>query len=111
MIPLATTTVTVSRSSQDGTKDLRSTITWSTYAAGVRAHIGEPAGVETVAGGSREDVAFRLDCDPCAIRHDDRVTDDSTGEVYTVEWVKQREGLGLDHTVAQLRQVTDRVSA
>lgn len=110
-IPLSTTTITVSRSDQDGTKDRRSTLTWSTLYAGVRAVIGSPSGVETVAAGSAETVGWRLDADPMPLmRHADRVTDDVTGDVYEVVWVRQRYGLGLAHTVAELRQTSDRVS-
>lgn len=112
MIPVATTTITVLRSDQDGTKDLRNPPTFSTtLAAGVRAVIGSPGGDEDTTSGQREEVNFRLDCDPVAsMRHDDRVVDEHTSETYEVIWVKQRYGLGLDHTVADLRQITDEVS-
>lgn len=109
-IPLATTTISVLRSTQDGTNDLRDLPTYATLATGIRAHIGGPGGAEVVSGGSREDVTFRLDADPCDLRHFDRVLDEATAETYEVVWVKQRRGLGLDHTVADLRQTTDRVS-
>ena len=111
MIPIHTTTIRVERSDQDGTKDVRTPLAWTTLTAGVRAVIGTPGGAETVAAGSAEDVTFRLDCDPVGtMRHDDRIVDETTDDIYSVVWVKQRYGLGLDHTVAELRQVTDRVS-
>lgn len=111
-IPISTTTIRVEQSSQDGTKDLYDTLTFTTLASGVRAVIGAPGGSETVDAGSREEVVFRLDCDPVAsMRHDDRVVDEASGITYEVIWVEQRGGLGLDHTVAELRLITDRVSS
>lgn len=111
MIPVATTTITWQQSDQDGTKDLRDAPTFSTLVSGVRAVIGSPGGSEDTTSGQREEVTFRLDCDPVAgARHDDRVVDEQTAQTYEVVWVKQRRGLGLDHTVADLRQITDEVS-
>lgn len=107
-LPLATTTVTVSRSDQDGTKDAYDTVTYTDRAQRVRAVISGPGGTEVTAGGSSEQVSARLDCDPCDLRHDDRVTDDTTGDVWEVSWVRRRVGLGLDHMVAGLAAVTDR---
>lgn len=67
----------------------------------VRGHISNPSGREA---GGQEDVEFRLDCEPVALSHADRVVD-AEGAVYEVVWARQRKGLGLDHTVAGLRQV------
>ena len=110
MIPLATTTVTVLRSDQDGTRDALDTLTFTAVASGVRAVIGAPSGVEIATGGSSEDVQWRLDCDPTDLRHDDRVEDEQTGETFEVVWTRRRIGFGLDHTVAGLRTVTDRAA-
>lgn len=109
-LPLATTSISVVRSNQDGTKDVRTTLTWSVLKAGIRAHISTPSGTETVDGGSRADVVYRLDADPCDLTHADRVLDEDTSITYEVVWAAKRRGLGLDHTVADLRVVTDRVS-
>lgn len=110
MIPLHTTTIDVLRSDQDGTKDRLDPLTWSTVHPNVRAVISTPIGSERVAGGSSEDVSARLDCDPVAIRHTDRVRDNTTGETFEVTWARTRYGLGLDHTVADLRKITDRAA-
>lgn len=112
MIPLATTTITWLASDQDGTKDLRDPPTFSIpRASGVRAVIGSPGGTEDTTSGQREETTFRLNCDPVpGALHDERVVDEQTDETYEVVWVRQRRGLGLDHTVAELRQITDEVS-
>lgn len=110
MIPLSTNTISVLRSDQDGTKDDYDGVTYSTLATGVRAVISSPSGSETNAGGSSEQVSFRLNCDPTDLRHDDRIVDEATGDIYMVTWTRRRVGLGLDHTVADLLRVTDRVS-
>lgn len=109
-LPFNTTTISVQRSNQDGTKDAYDGVTYSAVLSGVRAVIGSPSGAETNAGGSSEDVSARLDCDPIDLRHDDRVTDEQTGETWLVTWTRRRIGLGLDHCVAELRVITDRVS-
>lgn len=109
-IPFSTTTITVERSDQDGTKDAYDGVGYSTVISGVRAVIGSPSGAETNVGGSSEDVSARLNCDPIDLRHDDRVTDEQTGETWLVAWTRRRLGLGLDHTVAGLRAITDRAS-
>lgn len=107
-IPLATTTITVLRSDQDGTRDAFDTLTFAEIATAVRAVIGSESGSETNTSSSSQDVTFRLDCDVCDLRHDDRVSDEQTGDIFEVEWVWLRGGLGLDHLEASLRQVTDR---
>lgn len=109
-IPLHTTTVTVERSDQDGTKDALDGVTWATLATGVRAVISAPSGSENIGNGSSEDVIARLVCDPTDLRHSDRIVDDTTGDRYEVAWTRRRVGLGLDHTVADLRAVTDRAA-
>lgn len=109
-IPVSTTTITVERSDQDGTKDAYDGVSYSTVYSGVRAVIGSPGGAETNEGGSSEDVSARLNCDPITLRHDDRVIDEQTGETWLVTWTRRRIGFGLDHVVAQLRAITDRVS-
>lgn len=109
-LPLATTTITISRSDQDGTKDALDTLTYSDVVTGIRAVVSAPRGAETNTGGSEEDVTFRLDCDPTDLRHGDRVTDETTSETFEVVWTRRRIGLGLDHTVADVRKITDRAA-
>jgi len=108
MIPIATTTIAVLRSDQDGTQDAIDGVTLSTLATGVRAVIGSDSGTETNAGGSSEQVSARLDCDPTDLRHVDQVTDEATGETWHVTWVRRRRGMGLDHMEAGLLAITDR---
>lgn len=110
MLPLATTTITVLRSNQDGTRDAVDGVTFSTLVSGVRAVIGSDSGRETNVGGSSESVDARLDCDPCDLRHGDRITDETTGETWGVSWVRRRIGYGLDHMAAGLLAITDRAA-
>ena len=107
MIPLATTTVAVRRSDQDGTKDLTDTLVWTDVRTGVRAVIGSPSGSEVRVRGSQSIVTHRLDCDPIDLDHADRIVDEQTGDVYEVLFATRRSGLGLDHTVAALQIVQD----
>lgn len=110
MIPLATTTVTVRRSDQDGTKDAYDAVTWSDYRTGIRAVIGSVSGTETNTGGQSTTMSARLDCDPIDLRHDDLVVDERTGLTWSVTFTAQRQGFGLDHTVADLVLVQDRAA-
>lgn len=107
-LPLFTTTITVER---PGSGDAMDAPDYDTIESGVRAVIGSPSGVESVASGSSEQVTARLDCDVCDLAHGDRVTDDATGETWQVSWVRRRYGLGLDHLVGELLAVTDRAAA
>jgi hypothetical protein len=109
-LPIHTTLISVLRSDQDGTKDSTDTLTWSTIASGVRAHIGSPGGSETVTAGSSSTVTTRLSCDPTDLQHGDRVYDESLGLTYEVSWTAQRRGYGLEHTAADLVIVTDRAA-
>lgn len=106
-LPISTTTITVARL---GTGDAMDAPDFETLTTGVPAVIGSPSGVETVASGSSEQVTARLDCDPCDLRHGDRVTDAATGDVWEVTWIRRRVGLGLDHMVGELLAVTDRAA-
>lgn len=97
MTLLSTTTITV----QHPTAAEPFEPTGYTSGETVRGHISNPSGRET---GGQEDVEFRLDCEPVTLGHADRVID-AEGAVYEVVWARQRKGLGLDHTVAGLRQI------
>ncbi|MBM4414904.1 MAG: hypothetical protein FJ035_01235 [Chloroflexi bacterium] len=106
-VPLATTTIAVLRVPVDATRDpYDAQPAADTVASGVRAHISSPSGREHVAGGSQEVVEFRLACDPVDLRHTDRVQDEQTGSTYEVVWARPRQGLGLDHIEAGLKQVS-----
>lgn len=111
MLPLTTTTIAVSRIPASATRDDYDTDPApSTIATGVRAHIGQPSGAEVNAGGSREEVTFRLDCDPTDLAHTDRVVDETTSAAYDVIWARSRAG-PLDHIEAGLRQVSGEAAA
>jgi hypothetical protein len=110
MIPLATTTVAVLRATADSTRDdmdAPADTARATVATGVRATISSPSGSSSSANGTREEVSFRLGCDPipAGLSYLDHVRDEQTGDVYFVVWARPRLGLGLDHIEAGLRQV------
>ena len=100
MIPLATTTITISRKRED--EDPYETPTIRAVATGIRAVIGSPSGRDRVIGGDQSSITAKLDCDVCDLRHYDIVTDDRTCVEYAVVWVTNRIGLGLDHLEAGL---------
>lgn len=105
MIPLATTTVTISQ--PDGTGDPYEEATTDPLVSGWRAHIGSPSGFEQQSGGSQERVDAVLQCDPVeGVDHTCTVTDEATDETWTVTWVRLRRGLGLDHMRAGLIAVS-----
>jgi hypothetical protein len=106
MVPLATTTITVLEVSADPDRDpYDAQPDPVAVATGVRAHISTSTGDETVRGGQREEVTFRLSCDPVPLTHTHQVRDEQTGEVYEVVWARPRTGFGMDHVQAGLRQV------
>jgi hypothetical protein len=100
-VVLATTTITIETASEVEPGDGR---TFSTLASSVPAQIGRPSGVEeTVPGGGRQQLTADFSCDYVAgVDHLCRVTDEVSGEVWEVSWVKPRVGLGLDHWHGQL---------
>jgi hypothetical protein len=111
-VPIATTTVTVLRpdelaATDDPYDDADEEPT--EIATGVRANIAIADGREELAGrAGREAVSFRLRCDVADITNGDLIVDETTGEQYAVVWSRQRvTGLGLDHVVADLEQVTE----
>lgn len=110
MIPLHTTSITVRRSDQDGTRDAFDGVTFDDYRTGIRAVIGSVSGTETATSGESTTVTARLDCDPVDLRHDDLVVDETTGLTWAVTFAAQRTGFGLDHTVADLVLVQDRAA-
>jgi hypothetical protein len=112
-IPLAMTTITVTRASAIGspTPDpLDSTPSITTIATGVRASIDPPTTATVrLAGGDRVVYKSKLLCDPTPIAVADTVIDAVTGNVWTVDWVQPSPQLGLDHTIAGVRLVTGAV--
>lgn len=109
MIPLATTTISVLRATADPARDDMDQPADSAYAvvaSGVRAAISSPSGSSVSANGTREEITFRLSCDPVdGLSYLDHVRDETSGQTFFVVWAAQRTGLGLDHTEGGLRQV------
>jgi hypothetical protein len=104
-VPLATTTVTVTRPKSGG--DPYEDATVSEVARGVRANIVTPSGIERTGGGAQERIDAVLLCDPVAgLDHYCIVTDDRSAEAWQVAWVRTRRGLGMDHVRAGLNVVT-----
>lgn len=108
MIPLAETTVTVTRQTE---AEPGEGITTLTRARNVRAVIAGPSGNEQAApGGGSETIDAVLLCDPVpGLAHTDLITD-ADGLVYEATWVNHRTGL-LAHTKAGLVKVKGRVAA
>jgi len=123
-LPLATTTFTIHRlvalvsladplrdpdgagygTESDGPGPL-DTSAYEDVASGVRGTVSGPGGGEQDVGGSQELVSWRIDLDPCDLRHDDEITDEQTGVRYRVTWAVPRNGLGLDHMTGAVRTV------
>lgn len=102
MIPLLSTTkVTILRPATGDPYETAASET--TIASGIKAHISSPSGSEQAIGGQLEQVDAVLLCESGhGILHTDLVYDDETGERWRVVWVRERQGLGLDHTKAGL---------
>lgn len=105
-IPLALTTITVTR--PDPTVDgyAASKPAPTTVASGVRAAITNDTGNTVLTGGVRTQYTFVLNADPCDVQAADLVTDNQTGATYIVEWAQLRTGFGCDHVNGRLRITT-----
>lgn len=107
-IPLATTTVTITRSSVPADTDGYdpNPAGPALVKEGVPAVVSLPGGAPVLVGGDRIVYNTRLTCDPVDLQANDLVTDDIEGTTWVCLWARQSIGLGLDHTVASLREVT-----
>lgn len=75
-------------------------------AAGVRAALTAPAmATSDGTGGQRVVTTWRLYCDPVDLRYTDTVRDTGSGQVFSVDAVARRTGLGMDYLVAQVHEV------
>lgn len=64
-------------------------------------------GSKTVREGSERVInMFKLVSDPVDIQFTDNILDETTQQLYRVEWVATRPGLGLDHVDAGLSWVS-----
>jgi hypothetical protein len=106
VLPLATTTIDITRVAHDATRDgYDPRPNPTTVARNVRAVIGSPSGRQNISAGDRTVVTWSLRADPCDLTADDTVTDNTTGDTYRVIWARQRYELGLGYTAAGLEQV------
>lgn len=103
-----TTTVTITRVSEPVDYDEYDANPSSSalVAEGVRAVVSLPSANVALVGGDRITYSTRLTCDPVDLQAQDLVTDDIEGTSWVCLWARQSIGLGLDHTVASLREVT-----
>lgn len=103
-LPLTTTSVSIM--SPEGAGDPTDAPVITMVASGVPAVIGSPSGTEAVAGGQQETVDAVLHVNPDVdLTHLFLVSDELTGELWQVVWVRERTGLGLGHRIAGLRRV------
>ncbi|MBU6430052.1 MAG: hypothetical protein KGR26_13640 [Cyanobacteria bacterium REEB65] len=107
-IPLNTTQITVSRY-PDLAKDIDeyevSPSPANVIVTDVRAVISLPSGSNKLVGGDRIVYNARMTCDTCDLQPMDVVEDQTTGDTWRCMWVRPYGQFGLDHMVAQLRQV------
>lgn len=111
-LPLSNTTITVSRPASDATAG-----DWvdgydanppalAEVQSGVAAMIPPPSASARLAGGDRVVYNATMQCDPCDLQNADIVTDDASGNQWTVLWVTPVAGfLGFDHLTVGLRMV------
>lgn len=82
--------------------------TYTIFETGIRGSTVYFSGTESVAQGSRERVDARVFCDVPAteIHAYDRIHDTTTNQWWYVSFVRSRLGLGLDHLVIGVYEVT-----
>lgn len=104
-LPFMSNSVTIETASDSG--DKWETRSYTTSATGVPCILSRTTSSNSqTAAGSQEATDLNLYLNPgVAITRGDRVTDDDGGDVYLVEWIQVRTGLGLDRTEAGLRLV------
>lgn len=107
MIPLATTTITVTRADMTGAADPYDPDppAPTVVASGVRAVIGAPKATTKLSGGTKVDYTATLRCDPCTITGGDTVTD-AGGTAWLALWAIEVDALGLDFIEGELRLQT-----
>jgi hypothetical protein len=113
-LPITTTTISIRRRAQVGDVDPWTSDgqVWITVASGVAATIHSHGGSSVDDAASRETRRRRLAAEGCDLRHEDRVVDDLTGEVFEVQSVASRswpERPELDHVAADLLQIAGEV--
>ena len=109
-IPLATTTITITRPVETpGADPLDTTPVETQIASGIRAVISVPTSATLrLPGGDRVVYNARLTCDQADVEVGDTVTDALTSQVWSVMWVQPSVKF-VSHTIAGLRLVTGAV--
>ena len=114
MIPIATTTVAllapkggaVDTDAEDWGTGADLETDFNEVASGIRAHLsGASSSYTSSSSGGTELIRHKLLCDPCELRPDMYVKDESTELVYAVGWVTPRPE-PLAHLVATLTRST-----
>lgn len=112
MIPLHTTTITVTRLADQDTGYPDIEPAWQPVVAGVNAHFTiRQTGSEIMASESRSEANSILICDPCGLQQGDRVTDDMTGAVWEVMWLIERTYPGMEYTRSECVKRTAEMGA
>lgn len=101
-LPLATTTVTVTRSANDGTVDLVDEQSAPTPVGIFRACIVSPTSRTSLSKGQRVVTSAGFRTDPAPIQLGDILTDTTTGIAYEVLWALTRYELGMGYTYGDL---------
>lgn len=104
-VPLTTTTYTVRRASNI-TEDSGEALQFEDIQTGLPGNTVYLSGSESVVGGDRERVDARILVEPADITKSDHLVDELTGDTWQVAFARHRTGLGLDHLVLGVYQVT-----
>lgn len=105
-LPMATTTISTTRSANNGSTDLYDTpATPAAVLSGVRAVITGPSSRTSFSAGQRVVTTAAFRADPCDVKTGDVMTDDTSGTVYQVLWALDRYELGLAYTYGALQIV------
>lgn len=103
MLPLTTTTITIHRLASG--VDPYESENWATVATRQPATISNPSGASREIGGDQQTVSATLYTDgEVDLRHEDHITDETTGLRWRVTWVTPRYELGLSHIRAGIER-------
>lgn len=109
-LPLASTTVTVRRSTGvANADDYDAAVAPATLTSGLRAHLSSPTGRATQDAGAGEAIDRLLYVDVTDLQRGDAVVDAATAATWHVVWVQRVAGVGLDHMVAGVVRTTETV--
>lgn len=101
---MTTTAVTIQRHANG--VDPYEAATWSTVSSGVPAVVSGSSGFGSDIGGQQQVLTAKLFVNEGVdVQKSDRITDETSGEVWIVDWVRVRYELALGHVVAGLTAV------